>query len=291
MSMKGSDIIKGKKISIIGGDERSIFCAEFLMGCTYEVQCFGLDTYFECIPLDICLKNDVLIFPTPFLRGEFINIPFCDMKIKPCDIIPFLPKGKIVFGSKMTDDVLCALKENECIFYDLTEIESFAWMNAVPTAEGAIYCAMANSNKTLFGSNSAVLGFGRIGKILSKYLKGLGSDVSVFARKEKDILQARAEGYDGNYYSVLSDKISDFDIVFNTVPSTVLGENELSRVKNGTRIIELASKPGGADIASALKHGINIINAPALPGRMFPKSAGHIMAKTVCEILKGEDLL
>ena len=40
---------------------------------------------------------------------------------------------------------------------------------------------------TIHGSNVLVLGYGRIGKSLSRMLKGIGAKVTVEARKEEDL--------------------------------------------------------------------------------------------------------
>ena len=46
---------------------------------------------------------------------------------------------------------------------------------------------MEMTDRTLHGSKILVLGYGRIGKSLSRMLKGIGADVSVEARKEEDL--------------------------------------------------------------------------------------------------------
>ena len=62
------------------------------------------------------------------------------------------------------------------------DIEKFTVLNIIPTVEGAIQVAMQETKRTLHGSNVLILGFGRIGKLLSKSLVGLGVNVSCEAR-------------------------------------------------------------------------------------------------------------
>ena len=77
-----------------------------------------------------------------------------------------------------------------------------------------------------------------------------------------------------------------FDIIFNTVPRTVLGEEELKIIGKGTLIIDLASKPGGVDIKAADKMGMSVIWALSLPGKVAPVTSGRIIADTILGYLE-----
>ena len=68
--------------------------------------------------------------------------------------------------------------------------------NAVPTAEGAIEIAIAETPFTIHGSKSLVLGYGKIGKILSKDLYALGAQTYVEARKYADLAMIEGHGYE-----------------------------------------------------------------------------------------------
>ena len=102
--------------------------------------------------------------------------------------------------------------------------EEFAVRNAVPTAEGAIMIAMELSEGTINGSNCLVTGYGRIGKVLSEMLKGLGANVTVSARKPSDLSWIQLNGYQAVRTSQLADLTCKFDFVFNTIPSFILPE-------------------------------------------------------------------
>jgi transcriptional regulator CtsR len=90
--------------------------------------------------------------------------------------------------------------------------------------------------------------------------------------------------------AIIHAAISEADVIFNTVPALIFGESECSFVKNGIPFIELASSPGGIDEFSAKKHGINLINAPALPGKTAPLTAGRIVHDVVSSILRERGL-
>ena len=163
--------------------------------------------------------------------------------------------------------------------------EEFLIKNAVPTAEGAIEIALRESDITLNGANAAVIGYGRIGKYLSEILSGLNCNVSVVARKESARANAEISGF-STYNFGNTDVYKNADIVFNTVPTTVIGEDELSVMRPETKIIDLASLPGGVDEKSAKAHNVTIIRALALPGKVAPTTAGKIIFDTVTAILR-----
>jgi len=50
--------------------------------------------------------------------------------------------------------------------------------------------------------------------------------------------------------------------------------------------VELASRPGGFDLAVVERLGLNVIFAPGLPGKTAPVSAGRILAACVENIWK-----
>ena len=49
--------------------------------------------------------------------------------------------------------------------------------------------------------------------------------------------------------------------------------------------MELASLPGGFDTFFAEKMGFSLILAQGLPGKIFPETAGRIIAETVLDYL------
>ena len=90
-------------------------------------------------------------------------------------------------------------------------------------------------------------GYGRIGKVLSEMLKGLGANVTVSARKPADLAWIQLNGYQAVQTSQLADLSGNFDFVFNTIPSFIFTRKVLSRHHKDTLFIELASTPGGFD--------------------------------------------
>lgn len=269
---------------------RMLYCGEFLRERGYDTALYGFDTYETCLPFSEAINDaSVLIFPIPMMKGELLNLPFSDERINAAMLVSLLPQNATVkiFGGMIPEEIRTALNEKGYEVTDLCENETFNYLNAIPTAEGALSLAISHTKKTLFNCNSVVIGYGRIGRVLSRALRSLGSEVTVIARKEKDRAEAESEGLRARDFAYLPSVCAASDVLFNTVPSIVFNDEALSKIPKDAPIIELASKPGGVDTVAALKYGTKIISAQSLPGRVAPISAGEIIARCVRSTVEG----
>ncbi len=234
----------------------------------------------------------VAILPLPMSSdGENISMPLadgCRLSIEKLCTLMAENNVRLLCGGKIPAKTVSLCTANGIAVFDYYERDEFAIANAIPTAEGAIEIAMREIPTTLHGSSALVIGYGRIGKVLTKLLAALGVKVTASARKPSDIAWIRAGGYDFTRTEKLAELFKEkrFDMIFNTVPYTVLGRNELEAIGKYGLIIDLASKPGGVDIAAAEKLGINVIWALSLPGKVAPVTSGRIIADTVLGYLE-----
>ena len=284
-----------KNILLIGGDLRQLHAGEELVKHGYTLSFFALDTYKEgCILQDALGKADAVLLPVPVSRGDYMNFPLSNEKLTPrvlaSEIVKNSKPGAVIFGGKYPSDMTAVFDKNGINYSDLCESETFNYLNAVPTAEGAIALAMGNTPVTLDGSNCLVLGYGRIGKCLARRLSALGASVTIAARKEKDRVEAGIDGMTPVDYPALPDVMKKFDAVFNTVPMIVLNEEMLGELRDGVPVIELASKPGGIDPVGAVRFGTRVISAQSLPGRVAPVTAGKIIARCILSVTSGGKL-
>ena len=279
------------KIALIGGDIRQLYCGSALNENGYETALFGFDTYESSVPLSEAVKDAAaLIFPVPVMKGDYLNLPLSNDKLSLSVLMSSLPDadGKVLAaGGMISPEMKTALEEKGYTVFDLCENETFNYLNAIPTAEGAVSLAMSHTKITLNGSGCLVIGYGRIGRVLSRMLKALGAAVTVVARKEKDRTEAESEGMAARDYKYLPSVCSSADVIFNTVPAVVLENDALSKVRKDVPVIELASKPGGVDTVSALKYGTRVISAQSLPGRVAPVTAGRVIARCIRSVLEG----
>ena len=156
--------------------------------------------------------------------------------------------------------------------------------NAAATAEAAVRVAMERMERSLLGMECLVIGFGRIGKLLSHRLAGMGANVTATARKPEDLAWIRAYGLHAENTGMLDGKLGTYELVFNTVPHPVLGGELLLQLQKGCLCVELASKQG-IDLAAADKLGLPNLWARSLPGRFLPCTAAEAIRNTVYHIL------
>lgn len=283
-------------VTFIGGDLRQIWAANRLAESGYTVRVVGFDCeelpefcaeVKHCSNLEEGISHaDVLILPLPYATAqEQINAPFSVNPIYISEVMRKIQADQIVFVGK-ADERLRALAElYEVHIIDYFHREELNVLNCIPTAEGAIAIAMQETPFTLHDSKCLILGYGRIGKILARDLKGLGAKVAVSARKYSDLAWIKSEGHRAVQTSELGEIIGEYDIVFNTIPAVILDFKLLSKVREDALIIDLASRPGGVDFDSAGELGKKVIRALSLPGKVAPHTAGEIMKETIINIL------
>lgn len=272
------------KITITGGDKRMITLAELFAQRGVKCSLFGFDKYAERSP-EIQFVNEVetaiegadaVIMPFPCQKDGFLNTPFSSRRTE-LDSLFELGKDTLFLGGRLP-------REGENLM-DYSAQEDFLLRNAVPTAEGALALAMQMLSTTLWGSEITLLGYGRIGSYLANLLHSLGARVTVVARNAKSRTLAEISGVCAVDFCDCASPLSCADIVFNTVPSRVLGEKELSAMAEGTIIIDLASLPGGVDERDCANHKVLLVRAMGLPGKVAPKTAGKAIFQTVLRLL------
>ena len=273
-------------ISVIGGDLRQLTLAKLLEKDGYTVKIAGFDKGSgtkNTTPDDIW-ESDILIFPIPASHdGVFVNAPYSEKPI-PIDAEK-ISGSKLVLGGNISENTAKIFNDAKVNYIDYLNREELMIRNAIPTAEGALEIAIAETPITLHGSNCLVVGYGRIGKVLSKMLKGIGANVTVSARKCSDLAWISARGYNSLHNRDIFKNISQFDVIFNTVPAMVLDKVTLQNISPDSLIIDLASKPGGVDFATAKDLGLKVIWSLGLPGKCAPITSGEIIKDTVVNIL------
>lgn len=278
-------------LAVVGGDLRQRFLCTELKRRGYTVRNFGLGEDSRSLA-DTVRESDAVILPVPVTRnGKSIQTPLeSDCECSLSDLFSILPDGIRLLGGMIPEAWEKAFSARGILVTDYFRDEVFQLKNALPTAEGAIRLAMENLPVTLFGTRVAVVGYGRIGALLTKKLVSLGANVTVLARSAIACANAQLQGANG--VLIENGKIlfpSDCRAVFNTVPCRVIGSDDLRALPSGCVLIELASPPGGFDQEAATDAGLRVIAAKGLPGRFYPESAGLILAETVCAILGAND--
>ena len=282
-----------RTFTVVGGDMRQTILASLLQQRGQTVRVLGLsgETPAGCIScsglLNAVHAADCLVLPLPCsCDGMFINIPSGELKLSYSNLLEAMRPGQLLFGGKPDESLVKLALEKHIDIFDYFSREELAVHNAVPTAEGAIQLAMEELPITISGSHCVVLGYGRIGKLLSQMLRDLHAHVQVAARSQRDLAWIRTLGMEPIKYTDLSKALAKADAVFNTVPSQVLGSEELRTLKRDALVIDLASRPGGVDFAAANLLGVKVIWALSLPGKVAPLTAAEIICDTILNMIE-----
>lgn len=272
--------MKIKRILIIGGDARIEQLANLLTADGYEVSSFDGEGALK----SAVEASDAVVLGLPASRDDkHIDAPKLDKPILIKDLFQLMGSRKMLLAGKMSESMKAVADVFNVKWIDYFMRGEFEVANAVPTCEGAIQIAMEEMPITLHGANAVVTGYGRIGRLLSNDLRALGANVTVCARKAEARAIANADSHQSAPFSQLPALCEKADVVFNTVPQTVIDRKALVRSKNAL-IIDLASKPGGVDFDAARDIGVKVIWALGLPGKVAPVSAGKIIKETICNI-------
>ena len=285
------------RIAVLGGDRRQTVISKDFAKAGCGVRAYALSNLSEtsskveiCMTLEKAAEGaDVYILPLPVTRDN-LHLNAQGEKIKLCDIVKLAAKNKaIIFGGLIPDEMkgLCERIGVEAI--DYYDSESLQRKNALPSAEGALMIAMEHTDITVSRMRALVSGYGRIGRILASILHKLGASVTVAARRDECLCEASMMGYGAVRISgegtELKNALENTDVIFNTVPYVIFTEKVLNDIVSTPLYIEIASAPGGIDIAAARGVGIETIFAPSLPGKYAPVSAGEYIFETVSDII------
>ena len=278
------------KFAVIGGDLRQICLAEALMSDGYEVSTFALGkmavsaakTASEALSGAGCV-----ILPLPAESGAgVLNAPLSDEQFRIRSVTDCVEKSATICAARPSAELREMLAGMGFDVEDYSQREEFAVLNAVATAEGALQTIMSELPVTVGGLKCLVVGYGRVGKVMADRLRGCGAEVSISARKSGDLAWIKAMGYGVENTGALSECVGKFDVLINTVPYRVFDRKCLGRVKKDALIIDLASKPGGVDMAAAMEFGVQVRWELGVPGRVAPKTSGIIIKDTVLNILR-----
>lgn len=283
-------MMERKHFWVIGGDGRQAALAGLLAGDGHRVHPYALEDALRCEDsLDGIDSADCVILPLPAVNGEGqLFTPLSKRSLAAGDLLLRLRPGQLVLAGKASPWLNAMARGHGLALRDYFDREDLALLNAIPTAEGAIRIAMETLPITIHRANILVVGFGRLGQALAPRLKALGAQVTAAARRSEQRAMAAVLGVNSESMDGLREWLHSYDLVINTAPAPVLGPEELSALKEGAAVIDLASLPGGVDDESAAALGVRVIHALALPGKEAPLTAARCLRDTVYHILEGD---
>lgn len=185
-----------------------------------------------------------------------------------------MKEGAVLFSRGVNEEVKTILSKKNIVYYNLLDDETFIVKNAYITAEGALGHIIFNTETTIRQMPVLVLGYGRVGKSVTKLLRDNYSVVSVATDDPAEYAIASLFSDDVLTLSNFKNKLKNFSVVINTIPKLILEGETLSLINKDCFILDLASKPGGVDYETAEKLNLKVLHALGVPGKVAPKTAG-----------------
>ncbi len=194
------------------------------------------------------------------------------------DVLTTLNANTTIVGGNLQHSALSCRK-----VVDLLKDPIYLSENADITAHCAVKLALSQLPITLKGCQVLVIGWGRIGKCLSKLLKNMGAIVTVATRKDADRAMLQTLGYDTENSTDLNYGLARYRVIFNTAPSSVISEEALAFCHPSCLMFDLASEKGIA--------GSDVIWARGLPGKDAPETSGELIARSILRLRQKGELL
>ena len=155
-----------KSISVVGGDLRIVKLIEMLKDDGYIVYTYGLENSEEILNMEnveMCptikeavSHSKVVVGPIPLSSDrKNISAPFSRNNINLEEFVEEI-KGKHLIAGNIT--IKDKLDANNIQCTDILKREEFTVLNTIATAEGTIQIAMEETQRTVHGTKTLVMG-------------------------------------------------------------------------------------------------------------------------------------
>lgn len=180
--------------------------------------------------------------------------------------------GAKVYCGRVLEEAVALANSRDIEIVNYSKDEHFQAINCRLTAEGALQIILKHSPKALNDCKMLILGFGRTGAAMARLLDRLDASFDIGTNTSLRPAYAVAK----NVIPLYNFRLAKYDVIINTVPSSIISDKEVMDISKDCIYIDLASKPAiNLDYAKYL--GINADIYPALPARFCPFSAARAL--------------
>ncbi len=264
-------------IGMLGGDKREQEIARLAGATGADVRAYGFPWPDPGIP---AVKH--IADPGAVLKGaRFALFPIPGIAANgalfaPAAAAPIVPDRAMLSGMAPRAHIILGWADKnlkahcEALSIKLHEYEwdrSLMLQRTPAIIEGLLKIVIENTTTTIHNAQACVVGQGTIGAVLARYLLALGADTHVAARNPEQRSAAYVAGATPHTLDELPALAPQLDLVFSTVPTRVVGEEVLSRLRKSAFVADLAAPPGGVDFDAAKRLGITAVWARGLGSR------------------------
>jgi dipicolinate synthase subunit A len=252
-------------IGMLGGDRREQEIARLAAATGATVRVHGFPWPDGGIPGVTHLGD-----PAAVLRGAG------DARFTPSAPAPIIPTRDMLAGMTAPAHIILGWADKNLNAHAQAlgiTIHEYEWdrglmLRRTPAiVEGLLRIVIENTVITIHDATVCVVGQGTIGTVLARTLVTLGAHVHVAARNPEQRAAAFVAGATPHGLDELPALAPRLDMVFSTVPATVVGADMLERLPRSALLVDLAAPPGGIDFAAAERLGLKAIWGRGLGSR------------------------
>lgn len=215
--------------------------------------------------------DTIILLPIPSSKD---NIHITGTELPLADLLKIGGKRVLIAGYGLPLPFARRAVESGFSIVDVICDERFLVRNAELTAHGTAGVILTENKNDVSELRIGIIGYGRIGKILSRILLFLGADVVVFSRREEVRLELCGVGIEAKHCEEISD-LCRLDILINTAPAEIVSPERAKELSDsGCKLIELAS-------GERLPSVPGLTRLPSVPDKSYPISAGRIYAAAI----------
>lgn len=196
-----------------------------------------------------------------------------------------LPQNISIVCGAVSPEVKDIFDNKNIKYFNLMDDEDFVLRNAMITAEGALADLIFYTKKSIFECNILILGSGRCAKAMAYLLYKLGVKFDLTMRDAFKLKQSQLLCNKALDWADYKNNLKEYDVVINTIPTKLFEEEDLQKFKEGSVVLELASKQCLQDLKA---EKFSYILCPALPSKYTPQSAGNLIFNYLQTLLKGD---
>jgi dipicolinate synthase subunit A len=271
------------RIAVIAGDERDPEIARLAAETGATVTAYGFPWPEVGIPAVKLADSpaaavdgaNYILLPIPLGLGLRLYAPHSDEAILADQgFFSRAAPGAYAFCGRATPEVRAAADAAGVRIYEYDPDRELMLLRGPAIVEGALQQAIEATDVTINDAEVVVVGFGNIGQLLARTLRGLGARVHVAARNPVQRAGAYADGLLPLTLEELPELAPSLDMVFSTVPAQVVNRSVLERLPPGTLVLDIAPPPDHADMELAAEMGHRAVWARGL-GKRAPITVGR----------------
>lgn len=277
-------------ITILGGDLRQCYAAEYLLQAGWQVTCFHTPDFpwsaeisFADSISQALAASDLILMPAPLSKDGLHLFQTCSDP-SPClltELWSALPPGKILAVHNLPKETEQELTKKGCPIFSFSQSPVFSTENALLTAEGLLAEVVRYTPFSLSSANVLLLGYGRCGSAIGTLLHPICRSLSLLEQDEQKRSQAEKKGLCPVASEDFPKVLPTCSLVINTIPAQILEPGQIQLLSDDCHIFDIASAPFGFPADLTEQYLLPYFRLPGLPGRFSPITSGQLIGKII----------